>query len=51
MTLWLDAHISPQLAPWIHDTFGIDVRHVRDLNLREAEDPDISTKHGRRMRL
>ncbi len=37
MILWLDAHISPQLAPWIHDTFGIDVIHVRDLDLREAE--------------
>jgi len=47
MTLWLDAHISPQLAPWIQDTFGIDVFHVRDLDLREAEDPDISTKHER----
>ena len=22
MTLWLDAHISPQLVPWIQDTFG-----------------------------
>ena len=40
MILWLDAHISPQLAPWIHDTFGIDVIHVRDLGLREAEDPE-----------
>ena len=44
MTLWIDAHISPQLAPWIHDTFGIDVFHVRDLDLREAEDPDIFYK-------
>ena len=44
MILWLDAHISPQLAPWIRDTFGIDVIHVRDLDLREAEDPDIFYK-------
>ena len=44
MTLWLDAHISPKLASWIHDTFGIDVIHVRDLSLREAEDPDIFFK-------
>ena len=44
MTLWLDAHISPQLAPWIQDTFGIDVIPVRDLGLREAEDPDIFSK-------
>ena len=44
MTLWLDAHISPKLAPWIQDTFGIDVLHVRDLNLKEAEDSDIFSK-------
>ena len=44
MILWLDAHISPKLVPWIHDTFGINVLHVRDLGLREAEDPDIFYK-------
>ena len=44
MILWLDAHISPKLVPWIHDTFGMDVLHVRDLGLREAEDPDIFYK-------
>ena len=44
MILWLDAHISPKLVPWIHDTFGMDVFHVRDLGLREAEDPDIFYK-------
>ena len=44
MILWLDAHISPKLAPWIHDTFGVEVFHVRDLDLREAEDPDIFYK-------
>ena len=44
MILWLDAHISPKLVPWIHDAFGMDVLHVRDLGLREAEDPDIFYK-------
>ena len=44
MILWLDAHISPKLVPWIHDTFGMDVLHVRDLGLGEAEDPDIFYK-------
>ena len=44
MILWLDAHISPKLVPWIHDTFGMDVLHVRDLGLRETEDPDIFYK-------
>ena len=44
MSLWLDAHISPKLVPWIHDTFGVDVVHVRDVDLRHAEDPDIFHK-------
>ena len=41
MILWLDAHIYPKFVPWIHDTFGMDVLHVHDLGIREAEDPDI----------
>ena len=41
MTLWLDAQISPRLAPWIRDAFGLDIVHVRDLGLREAEDLDV----------
>ena len=38
MILWLDAHISPRLVPWIRESSGMDVIHVRDLGLREAED-------------
>ena len=41
MILWLDAHISPILAVWIHDTFGVEVLHVRNLDLRQAEDREI----------
>ncbi len=41
MTLWLDAHVSPKLVPWFHDQFNLEAVHVRDLKLREAEDPDI----------
>lgn len=41
MTLWLDAHVSPKLVPWLRDRFTLEVVHVRDLRLREAEDPDI----------
>ncbi len=44
MTLWLDAHISPKLVPWIQDTFSADVVHIRDVDLRHAEDPDIFYK-------
>ena len=41
MTLWLDAHVSPKLVPWLCDQLKLEAVHVRDLKLREAEDPDI----------
>lgn len=41
MILWVDAHISPKLCPWIRSQFALDAVHVRDLGLREAEDPEI----------
>ena len=45
--LWVDAHISPKLCPWIRRQFGLDAVHVRDLGLREAEDPEIFAKARR----
>lgn len=44
MILWLDAHISPKLCPWIRRQFAVDATHVRDLDLREAEDPEVFVK-------
>ena len=41
MLLWLDAQISPSLAPWLRMRFGIEAHPVRDLGLREAEDLTI----------
>lgn len=41
MILWVDAHISPKLCPWIRRQFALDAVPVRDLGLREAEDPEI----------
>lgn len=41
MILWLDAQISPRLCPWITRRFAIEAAHVRDLDLREAEDLEI----------
>ena len=38
MTIWIDAQLSPQLAPWISDKFGVQAHAVRDLGLRQAED-------------
>lgn len=41
MRIWLDAHLSPRIARWISSRFGVEATPVRDLNLREALDPDI----------
>ena len=41
MILWLDAQISPRLCPWIARRFAVKTVHVRDLDLREAEDSEI----------
>lgn len=41
MTVWLDAHRSPALAPWLAATFGVTATAVRDLGLRDALDPPI----------
>lgn len=41
MTVWLDAHLSPAIAPWMASTFGVTVVPVRDLGLRDALDPPI----------
>lgn len=39
--IWVDAHLSPALARWITSEFGHPAKAVRDLGLREANDPDI----------
>jgi len=41
MTIWVDAHLSPAIATWITSTFGIEAIALRDLELRDAEDPEI----------
>jgi len=39
--LWLDAQISPAMAPWIAVTLGLECAAVRDLGLRDATDAAI----------
>jgi predicted nuclease of predicted toxin-antitoxin system len=39
--LWVDAQISPSVARWIHDTFGVEASTLKELGLRDAEDLDI----------
>ena len=41
MTIWVDAHLSPAIATWITITFGITALALRDVGLRDAEDPKI----------
>ncbi|MDP9349721.1 MAG: DUF5615 family PIN-like protein [Gemmatimonadota bacterium] len=41
MILWIDAQLSPALAPWIADEFGIEAYSVKHLGLRDAEDREI----------
>ena len=41
MKVWLDAQLSPKLAPWLSSSFGLEVTPVRDLDLRHARDPEI----------
>lgn len=38
MTIWIDAQLSPSLAPWIRERFQTEARAVRDLGLRHAKD-------------
>ena len=40
-TIWIDAHLSPAIATWVTDTFGVTAIPLRDLGLRDAEDPKI----------
>ena len=41
MILWIDAQLSPALARWMSETFGVTVHAVRDLGLRDAKDLPI----------
>jgi predicted nuclease of predicted toxin-antitoxin system len=39
--LWIDAQLSPALARWMSETFGVTAHAVRDLGLRDAKDVPI----------
>jgi predicted nuclease of predicted toxin-antitoxin system len=41
MTIWIDAQLSPAIATWISSTFGETALALRDIGLRDAEDPEI----------
>ena len=41
MTIWIDAQLSPALALWIVQTFGISAVALRDIGLRDGTDRQI----------
>jgi predicted nuclease of predicted toxin-antitoxin system len=41
MVVWIDAQLAPTLAGWLRESFGVAALAVRDLRLRDAEDPVI----------
>ncbi len=43
MKLWLDAQISPHLAPWLRQRFEIDAFSLEYLKLDDAEDEVVFT--------
>ncbi len=47
MTLWIDAQLSPALADWIAERFGVVAIPVKMLGLLEASDAEIF-RAGRR---
>jgi len=41
LIIWVDAQLSPALAPWLTKQFGVDAVSVGRLGLRDAKDPQI----------
>lgn len=41
MIIWIDAQLSPALAPWIAERFAVQAAALRDLGLRDALDREI----------
>lgn len=41
MIVWIDAYLSPHLAPWLQSRFGVAAASVRFLGLRDAKDREI----------
>jgi predicted nuclease of predicted toxin-antitoxin system len=39
--LWIDAQLSPALAPWLSERFGVQAFSAKYLGHRDAEDAEI----------
>jgi predicted nuclease of predicted toxin-antitoxin system len=44
MIVWLDAQLPPALAFWMRNNLAVDVKVLRDLGLRDADDREIFAK-------
>lgn len=51
MTIWLDAHLDPKLAPWLSSTFDINAVTLREIGLRDAEDDELFAAARRFMKI
>jgi predicted nuclease of predicted toxin-antitoxin system len=41
MVIWIDAQLSPAIAPWLAGNFSLSASALRDLGLRDAADRAI----------
>ena len=41
MIIWVDAQLSPALAPWLSQQFGFESQSIRRLGMLKAKDPVI----------
>ena len=41
MKFWIDAQLSPALAPWITNAFAVEAFSIQRLGLRDASDESI----------
>jgi predicted nuclease of predicted toxin-antitoxin system len=41
VTYWLDAHLDPDVAPWLGVRYRLIAKHVREVGLRNAKDKVI----------
>jgi predicted nuclease of predicted toxin-antitoxin system len=46
MVIWIDAQLSPAIAPWVAENFSASAHALRDLGLRDATDRVIFAAAG-----
>lgn len=44
MRIWLDANLSPDLAPWLATTFAVEARSIIEFGLEGTTDHQILLK-------